>query len=130
MESGCPGQEIECLKDKPDLLVPNARQLIVVQLAHLLRIEPILACRRRVEAPQQIHQRRFPGTRRPHDGHKLIAADLEIHRPECMYDLGTELVVTRQFVGKNDDILSGHVTGSEFLVYYTAHSSLPTNASI
>ena len=75
VQGGCARQQIERLKDEPDLLVPDARQLVVVHARHFLAVQEVAALARRVEAPDQIHQRRLARTRRPHDGDVFAALD-------------------------------------------------------
>ena len=72
-------QQVERLKDEADLFIPDARELVVVHLAHLLAVQEIRAFAGRVEAPDEIHQRRLARARRPHDGHVLAALDLNRH---------------------------------------------------
>ena len=50
-----PCQEIEALKDKPQLLRPHQRPLVGRQAADVLTVEPILARGRMIEAPQDVH---------------------------------------------------------------------------
>src|SRR5262249_23586974 len=57
VQSGCAGQQVEGLKDKPDFLISDSRQLVVVELADLLPVEPVLSLAGRVEAADQVHQR-------------------------------------------------------------------------
>ena len=68
-------QQVEGLEDEADLLVADARQLVVVHLADLLAVQEVGALRRRVEAADQVHQRRLARARRPHDGDVLAALD-------------------------------------------------------
>src|ERR1051325_5278510 len=56
------GQQVERLKHEADFLVANARQLVVLEVAHLLAVQPVLAARRRVETADQVHERRFTGS--------------------------------------------------------------------
>src|SRR2546430_5321550 len=43
--------------------------------------------RSRVEAADQVHQRGLPGSRRAHDRHELVAADLEVDAPQGVHHL-------------------------------------------
>src|SRR3990172_781057 len=72
------GEQIECLEDKSDLLVPYPSQLIVVHVADVRAVELVHSGRRSVEAADNIHERRFPRTGRPHDGDILVLLDLDI----------------------------------------------------
>ena len=51
MQSGSPRQEVEGLKYESDFLVADGRKLVVVQLTHLLMIEPVLTGSWSVETP-------------------------------------------------------------------------------
>ena len=51
------GKQIECLEDEADFLVANAGQLIVVEFADELAVEPVSAFGWRIEAADEIHQR-------------------------------------------------------------------------
>ena len=72
-----PRQQVELLEHEADLLVANLRQLVAVQLADADPIQPVLPGRRLVEAPENVHQRRFAGAGRPHDRDEIAALDLE-----------------------------------------------------
>ncbi len=72
------GQQVEGLEDEADFLVADARQLVVVEFADQLAVEPVLALGRRIEAADQVHQRRLAGARRAHDGDVLVVPDAEI----------------------------------------------------
>ena len=52
-------QQVERLEDEADLLIPDARQLVVIHLAHLLAVEQVASFCWSVEAADQVHQRRF-----------------------------------------------------------------------
>ncbi len=84
MQSGRARQKIEGLEDEADFLVANARQFIVVELAHQLAVEPVFALGGRIEAADQVHQRRLSRPRRSHDGHIFAALNAEIHSPKSM----------------------------------------------
>ena len=69
-------QQVERLEDEPDLLVPDARQLVVVHVADALAVQQVgCPLDRRVEASDQIHQRGLARARRPHDRDVLAALD-------------------------------------------------------
>ena len=50
-------QQVERLEDEADFLVADARQLVVVHVADVLAVQEVGPLRRRVETPDQIHQR-------------------------------------------------------------------------
>ena len=52
-------EQIERLKNKPDFLVADARELVVVHLGDVLSVQPVLTLRRSIETADQVHQRRL-----------------------------------------------------------------------
>ena len=68
-------QQVEELKDEPDLVAPHARQRIVGQTGERFAVDPDLAGRRTVEAANEVEQRGLPGARRPDDRHHLASRD-------------------------------------------------------
>src|SRR6185503_15540055 len=115
------GQEIERLKYEPDLLVADPRQVVVGEIAHLLRVQPVLAARGRVEAADQVHQRRLAGPRRAHDRHVLVLADLDADAAQGPHRLGAHVVLTRQLVRQDHDVGERRIPGAELLL---AHDGL------
>src|ERR1700678_927262 len=61
------GNQMKLLEDKSNLLSTHAGQLTSRNPGDILTIQPNLACSRAVQTTDQIHQRRFPRTRRTHD---------------------------------------------------------------
>src|SRR2546427_6841919 len=59
-------KQVERLEDEADPLVADPGQFIVGQIGDLLAVEPVLASGRRVEAADQVHERRLPRARRSH----------------------------------------------------------------
>ena len=72
------GDQVEALEDQADLPVPDVRQLIVVEIADVDPVEQVPAVRRRVEAADQVHQRRLAAARAAHDRQVVAAVDPEI----------------------------------------------------
>src|SRR5438876_11500103 len=66
-------QQIEELKDEPDLVSPDPGQLIVGEAGESLAVDSHLARGRSIETTDQVEERRFPGTRRPDDRHHLAS---------------------------------------------------------
>ena len=85
MESCGAGQEIERLKDKPNFLISNVRQFIVVEFTHEAPGKPILTGTRRIETANQVHERGFSGARRAHNRNVLAFADFEINAAERVH---------------------------------------------
>jgi hypothetical protein len=82
VQRGCAREQVERLEDESNLLVPDPRQLVVVHRRDFLGVQQVAALRRRVEAANQVHQRRLPGSGRSHDGDILAALDSDRDAPE------------------------------------------------
>ena len=80
VQRGGAGQQVEGLEDEADFLVADAGELVVVEFADQLAVEPVLALGRRVEAADQVHQRRLAGAGRSHDGDVLVVLDAQMRR--------------------------------------------------
>ena len=104
--AGRPGEEVEGLEDEPDLLVPDAGQLVLVERGDVLSLQEILARRGFVETAQDVHQAGFPGAGGAHDGQEFALLDHIGHAPEGP-DLGVPDLVGLDQVLELDDLL-GH----------------------
>ena len=105
VESGGARQQVERLKDEPDLAIAYARQLVLVLVGDKRATEPVFAGGGRVEAADQIHQRRFPRSRRTHDRDVLIAANRDVDPAQGVHDFTANVVVTLQTARDDDPIL-------------------------
>ena len=72
-------QQVEALEDEPDLLVADDGQLVLRHPRHVVAVEEVLAGRRLVEAPDDVHERRLAGARRAGHRHELARLDVEVH---------------------------------------------------
>ena len=70
------GNQIETLEDKADLLIAQARALVVGQAADLLAVEHVLTTARRLEQTGDVQERRFARTRGTGHGHEFAGAHL------------------------------------------------------
>ena len=68
-------QEIEELKNEPDLVAPDPRELVVREAGQRLAVDAHLARGRTVEAAHKIEQRRLARARGADDRHHLAARD-------------------------------------------------------
>ena len=98
-------QQVEGLKDEPDLLVANARQFIVGHVADEVPVDVILPAGRRIEAAGQVHQGRFAGAGRTHDGHVFAPLDLDIHPGNGVNLLVAHDIGLPNIVGADDDAI-------------------------
>jgi hypothetical protein len=70
-------QQVELLEYEPDLLVPDLRQLVAIQLSDADSVQLVSPGGGLVEAPENVHERGFAGSGWPHDGNEIPALDLE-----------------------------------------------------
>ena len=77
VERGRARQKIESLKDKPDLVIANFGELVAAQLGDILPVQEILPARRVIEAPENVHQRRFSRPRGTRRRDELAGLDVE-----------------------------------------------------
>ncbi len=103
MESRSSRQEVELLKHESDFLVADVRQLVVLHVADQVAVEIIQAAGGRIQTADQIHQRRFAGSGRTHDGHILAAPDFDVYARYRVDLLIAHHVRLPQIVGADDD---------------------------
>ena len=70
-------QQVERLEDEADVLAAQARELAVVHARDVLAGDVDRARAGRVEAGEQVHQRRLARARRAHDGGELAGREVE-----------------------------------------------------
>ena len=88
-------QQLKALEHEADLAVAHARALVVGQALDVRAVEPVLARRRRVEAAEDVEQRRLARSRRADDRDHLAAIDRERHAIERRDALVAHRVVAR-----------------------------------
>src|SRR6185437_13915273 len=71
--------QIERLKNEPDLAVADARAVAERELFDRLSVNPVASVRRRIEQAQNRQQRRLAAARRAGDRKKFAALDLEMN---------------------------------------------------
>src|SRR5690349_4631572 len=86
-------KQIEGLEDESDLFVSNARQLVIRHARNERPVQPILARSRRVEAADDVHERRLARARRSHDRHILVASDGDVDAAQRSYDFAAHVVL-------------------------------------
>src|ERR1051326_4296055 len=72
-------QQLEALEHETDLAVAYPRAVVVREILHVVAVEPVLAARRRIQAAEDVEQRRLARAGRSHDRDHLAAADRERH---------------------------------------------------
>ena len=79
------GQQVELLEDEPDLLVADLGQLGLGHLRDVRAVQLVVPARRVVQATQDVHQRRLPRPRRPHDRHVVTRLDIQRDAPQRVH---------------------------------------------
>src|SRR5215471_10303449 len=74
-----PRQKRRDLKDETDILAPDGRADVFVQLYNFSPVQRIFAAVRTLQKAQEIHQGRLSRTRAAADGNKFAALDRERH---------------------------------------------------
>ena len=69
--------EVERLEHEAKARRAHVGKVVLGELGDLHALEAVRASGRAVEAAERVHERRFAGARRPHDGKKLPARDLQ-----------------------------------------------------
>ena len=82
LERGGARQQMEGLEHEPDLAVADAGELVLRGVLDRLLVEAIGAGAGRVEAADQVHQRRLAAARGAHDGEVLALLDVEVDAGE------------------------------------------------
>ena len=102
VQSRGPRQQIEGLEHEPDFLVPDSRQLVIIQFADQLIVQPVIAFARRIETADQIHQRRFSRTGWSHDRDVFVPPNLQIDSAQGVHLLlRAHVVCLPQILGRD-----------------------------
>src|SRR5206468_10155908 len=76
--------QVEALKDEPDLAIANARALRRLELVDRPTVEPVLTIARRVEQSEDRQQRGFAASAGAGDRDELVGLDPEMHARQRM----------------------------------------------
>ena len=98
--------EVVRLEDEAELVAPERREPLVVEVGQLLAGDDDRAGRRAVESGEQVHQRGLAGPGGPHDRGELAGGELEADAPQRV-DRGLPLPVGAVQLCGGDD-RSGH----------------------
>src|SRR5262249_58308901 len=115
------------LEDEPDLAVADDRQFVVRHPTDVVAVQQILAGSRRVEAADEVHERRLARTARPHDRNILVALDTEAHAFEGAHRLRAHHVVLHQVVDLDEHQASPFLPAS-FLRSFFSNAFLPLSS--
>ena len=75
---------MERLKDKPNFLIPNPGQCLIVHESDIFTIQPVLPSRWPTQTPQDIQQGRLATPRLSDNGHKLTFVDRDFNLRQGM----------------------------------------------
>ena len=106
VQRGGARQQVERLENEADFLVADARQLVVGHRADQVAVDVVLALGRRIQAADQVHQRRLARAGRAHDGDILAALDLDVDTGDRVDLLVAHDVRLPQIVRADDDSLA------------------------
>ena len=76
-ERGSAGEEIKALKNETEFAVAHVGELIAIQSGNIRTVEQIAALGWAIEATEKIHEGRFAGATRTHEGDKLTRLNLQ-----------------------------------------------------
>ena len=86
-------EQIETLKNKTNLLIPNVGESMLVVIRDINSLKEVLAGSWAVQATEQVHERRLSAARSTHDGNKFAAMNLEAHATESVNTSRAQVVV-------------------------------------
>src|SRR5438067_9079116 len=115
-QAGGTRKQIKGLENKPDLMVPDRGQLVIVHRGHVLSVELVTARAGGVEATEHVHEGRFAAAARSHDGKIFVAMNHEGNAAQGMdrflpHDvvLGDVLDVDDDRTARSNRIRSEHI---------------------
>src|SRR6185437_3850643 len=111
LERGGAGKQVERLEDEPDFLVSDVRKLIVRHVGDEGAVEPVLASVRRVEAADEIHQRRLARSGRAHDRDVFVATHGDVHATQGAHYLAAHVVFALETACDDGPLLAGRNAG-------------------
>src|SRR5216683_1978073 len=97
-----PRQQVEVLKDKTYLPIAHVSQFTGAHLAHRYAVEPVVAAGGTIQAAQDVHKRRFPRTRWPHNGYELATGYLQVNGAQRWHNSTPQIIVFAQFPHSNN----------------------------
>ena len=93
---------LNCWKTNPIFLFRISASWSLLERADADAVQRVAPGRRRVEAPEDVHQRGFAGSGRPHDRDELPALDLERDALQDVHRHFSQLVVLDQILDFDD----------------------------
>src|SRR4029453_16531261 len=66
------------LEDEPDLVIADVRELVLRHPRHVAPVQEVLTAGRPIQAAEDVHQRRFAGSRRTGHRDELAGSDGEV----------------------------------------------------
>lgn len=101
LERRGPIDEVECLEDETDMLIPNPREVLLVHAADELALEFQGSGSRPVQATEDVHQRALPTSGCTGDAHERSRIDAQVHAGQRVHDRLAHLVFFSELIGSN-----------------------------
>ncbi len=98
---------MEGLEYETNLRVPDPGQLFLVHRGHGLAIEPVSAARRRIEAADDVHERRLTGAGRAHNGEVVAPLHREVDAAERVDVIAPHTVPAIEIFKPDDGVVAG-----------------------
>jgi len=86
LHRGEAGEEVEPLEDESETAPAKDRAAVAGKPPHLLPVEAVRPRGRAVQAPEDVHQGRFPRSRRPHHREKFPGGDRQVHPLQRLHE--------------------------------------------
>ena len=77
-----PGKQLELLEDETDFLAADVRELLLVEVANHAPMQDVFAGGGRIEAADDVHERRLSAARRAEDGEELALLNIQVDAPQ------------------------------------------------
>ena len=121
---GGPRKQVESLKDKTNLAIPDDSQFFLAELRHLNTLQQISSAGRLIQAAHNIHEGRLPTAARSHDRGELSAFNLGGYATERV-DAGlTQIVVLVHVLDLDKRADTRRVCGDQYGLGNSGHLSL------
>ncbi len=86
LHRGEAGEEVEPLEDEAEPAPAKDRAAVAGKAPHLLPVEAVRPRRRAVQAPEDVHQGRFPRSRGSHHREELPGGDRQVHPLQRLHE--------------------------------------------
>ena len=118
---------MEGLEDEADRVAPQPGQRFLAQLVDAAPVQPHLPGRGALQPAEQVQQRRLPAAARPHHGHRLAGAHLEIDAVDGTHEAVAPAVFLPQPARAHDRLVRRRSLA--FIIVPSLRSSIAAQAS-